>query len=1304
MHNIDSFENSESIAIIGMAGCFPGAGNCEELWSNLCLGIESITFFSESDLDPSIDNAILTHPDYVKARGTIDEVDKFDASFFKISPREAQMMDPQHRIFLEVAYQALENAGYAAHNYEGLIGVFGGTGFNTYFANNVAPNRNAMNIFGRHQTYIANGPDYLSTRVSYKLNLKGPSISLYTGCSLSLVAVCLAYDSLLNYNCDMALAGGINIECPQNSGYLYHEGEITSKDGHCRPFDARANGTVFSNGGGIVVLKRVQDALKDGDHIYAVIKGAGMNNDGSKKVSYTAPSVDGQAEVISMAHADAEIDPESISYVETHGTGTPVGDPIEIAALSKAFQTKTASKNHCAIGSIKANIGHLDAAAGVAGLIKTALMLYHKKIPPNINFQEINPAIDIANSPFYVNTDLMDWKNDKIPVRRAAVSSFGVGGTNAHVVLEEAPERRKSSDSRLTQLILASAKSPDSLAMMLKNLSTYFKDHPGLNLPDVAFTLQTGRSHLDYRIAVTCENINDAILGLENPATRKIKKVPVENSDRDVVFMFSGQGSQYPDMGLDLYKSEPVFAQSLDQCLEILGYYTSLDVRSMLYPGIDAPSTNDTETSSQLLNQTRITQPVLFSIEYALSKLWMSWGISPYALVGHSIGEYVAGCLSGVFTLEDALFIVAKRAEIMQEQPRGAMLAVFLSEDEIQGYLNDKISLAVINSPSICVLSGEEQAVEELMITLSSKEITHRRLYTTSHAFHSYMMDPVLEPFSEKLRKIKLHPPKIPFVSNLTGNWISDFQATDPDYWVKQLRSPVRFSDCIEVLAQNPNAVFLEVGPGNTLANLTKLHASIKENQGAFSSLHHPNDAKPDLTFILNTLGQLWQNGKNIDWRGFYGNEIRQKCPLPAYPFSGKSHWIFPPESGAAQASALCDSKTQNTEVKPAAYEIDHARSIERPAAIEADLESKLTDIWENVLGVEDIRLDDDFFDLGGSSLMAVQVFIHIEKIFSRKLPVSILYKAPTISKLSDVIRTVDRASNWSSLVEIQPAGTRSPLFLIHGAGGNVLIYRDLAHRLGNDQPVYGLQSQGLDGKTPFIKTVEAMAAHYITEIKTIQPKGPYMLGGYCMGGSVALEMAQQLAMQNEAVSFLALLETYNFSGIPVLSLMDNLYMNMQKVEFHLRNFGLLNNQDRLIFLKEKISVARDRKKVWMGNLQSKINSLFQNPNGHGYSLLSDLWESNDLAALSYTPKLYKGPVSHFLPLKEYAHHLGPGLDIREVLEGPVETHRMKVFPAGMLVEPFVGHLADIIQSCIAACMPHTTTPSHTKTVSQIYC
>lgn len=881
----------ETIAIIGMSGRFPGAGNIEKFWQNLCDGVESISFFSDETLlaTNGVDPALLDNPDFVKAKGIIEDVDLFDASFFDLSPREAEFIDPQHRLFLECAWEALENAGYDPHTYPGAIGVYAGSSLNTYLLNNITENQDAMNTVDWYQIMLSNDKDFLSTRVSYKLNLTGPSLNIQTACSTSLVAVQMACQSLLDYQCDMALAGGVSISFPHQDGYLYQEGMIFSPDGHCRAFDAAAGGIVVGEGVGLVALKRLSEALADGDHIYAVIKGSAINNDGSLKVGYTAPSVEGQAQVIATAQAIAGVDPATVTYVETHGTGTILGDPIEISALNSVFQAKTGQKGFCAIGSVKTNIGHLDTAAGIAGLIKTALALKHKLIPASLHFENPNPKINFADSPFYVNTKLTKWKTGPTP-RRAGVSAFGIGGTNAHVVLEEAPIPPKSSSGRTENLLLLSAKTSSALEKMTQNLAAHLKQHPHLNLTNVAYTLQVGRRAFAHRRMLVCHNAHDAVQAIETGDTQRILTSTRPARRGSVVFMFTGQGSQYVTMAQELYQLEPIFRRQVDFCATFLQPILGFDLRHILYP-----LPEHFETATQQLLQTAVTQLALFVIEYALAKLWQAWGIQPEAMIGHSIGEYVAACLAGVFSVEEALGLVATRGRLMQAQPGGSMLAVSMPEEQVKPYLGPHLSLAAVNGPAQCVVSGPKESINSLEAQLAAENITCRQLFT-SHAFHSEMMAPMLEPYLEQVKAVALKPPQIPFISNVTGTWITASQATSPDYWGQHLRQGVRFAAGVQTLLAEPDRIFLEIGPGNVLASLVRQQINPASPPPILSSLRHPQNDTTDRAFLLNTLGQLWLNGAAVNWEAFYGDKPGRRVPLPTYPFERQRYLIEPQE------------------------------------------------------------------------------------------------------------------------------------------------------------------------------------------------------------------------------------------------------------------------------------------------------------------------------------------------------------------------------------------------------------------------
>jgi amino acid adenylation domain-containing protein len=1002
----------DGVALIGMVGRFPGAKSVEELWNNLCGEVESITFFAEDEIDPSVDPELRHDSHYVRARGVIQDAETFDAAFFGISPREAEVMDPQMRVFLELAQEALENSGYTPENYQGLIGLYAGSGQNTYFERHICGRPEIINRLGAFQTMLANEKDFLTTRASYKLNLTGPSVSINTACSTSLVAVIQAVQNLLNDQCDIALAGGISITTPQNTGYLYQEGGMLSPDGHCRPFDARAQGTTFNSGAGIVVLKRLADALADGDRIYAVIKGTGINNDGADKVSFTAPSVEGQVGAIAMAQNNAGFHPETITYVETHGTATPLGDPIEIEALTQAFRLQTNANRFCAIGSIKSNVGHLVAAAGVAGLIKTALALYYKKIPPSLNFEAPNPEIDFEHSPFYVNTQLTAWQASDTP-RRAGVSSFGVGGTNAHVVLEEAPIVAPSGPSRPRQLLFLSAKTSTALEQATANLKAHLQQHSEVNLADVAYTLQEGRKAFNHRRFVVCQTVEEAISLLETPNPNRAGSRQTETRDPEIVFMFPGQGSQYANMGLSLYAREPVFQAAVDRCVEILKPLLGKDLREILYP-----ADQDDEIAAAALRQTVYTQPALFTIEYALAQLWQSWGVKPAAMIGHSIGEFVAACLAGVFSLEDGLKLVAARGRLMWELPGGSMLSVRLSAEGMQQRLSGDLAIAAINGPALCVVSGPTEAIANLQQELEAEEIVCRPLHT-SHAFHSPMMDPIIEPFAKLVRTIPLALPQIPFVSTVTTDWITDAQATDPLYWASHLRATVRFAEGVKTLWQQPSRVLLEVGPRTTAATLARQQAKDPKQQIAVSSLGSTTADDGEWATLLQAIGQLWLVGVSLDWPTFYTNEYRHRLPLPTYPFERQRYWIDPkpatrsvveaphPAVGQPVQAPIASSISTTQSIQPVETVMTKAHTSALVAARKQQLIPMLKVVFETTSGFDFSSADEvtTFLELGLDSLSLTQVALALKKKFKVKITFRhLLENYPNLDTLADFI------------------------------------------------------------------------------------------------------------------------------------------------------------------------------------------------------------------------------------------------------------------------------------------------------------
>ncbi len=912
------------LAIVGMACRFPGARNLDEFWANLIGGVESINRLSEEELlKAGIPAATLARPDYVKAAPVLDDPALFDAAFFGFSPAEAATMDPQHRLLLELSYNALEDAACDTKRFQGRVGVFAGSAMNTYFMNSGLDAKFAEDYI---PTLIFNDKDFLATRLSYKLGLRGPSLTVQTACSTSLVAIHLARQSLLDGETDMALAGAVSVRVPHRAGYFYDGAGVVSPDGHVRAFDAGANGTVFGSGGGVIVLKRLEDALAQGDQIYAVIRGSAVNNDGSTKAGYTAPSVDGQADVIVEALANADVDAESISFVEAHGSGTPVGDPIEVFALTKAFRNFTQRSGYCAIGSVKTNVGHLDAAAGMAGIIKTALALKHRRIPPTLHYTKPNPEINFPATPFFVNAETVEWKRGNSP-RRAGVMSTGMGGTNAHVVLEEAPAPVPAAESNEPRVLVLSAKTPAALDTLSISLADYLAS-PGSqsSLADVAHTLQTGRRTFSCRRYVVCRNKQEAADALKKPDAQKTASVAGESS-RPVIFLLPGVGDHYVGMGQELYGQYDVFRREVDRCAQILRPLLGLDIREILFPkdrpakkpeaarGIDLKQmlgrgTEKTpDAAAQKLDQTIYCHPALFTLEYALARLWMHWGVQPDKMIGHSMGEYVAACLAEVFSLEDALRLVATRAKLANELPQGAMLAVMLPEKELLPMLDGPLSISLMNGPNLSVVSGPAPAMADFQNRLKERDAIFRPV-RNAHAFHSRMMDPVVEPFISEIKRVRLNAPKIPFISNVTGTWITPAQACDPNYWADHVRRTARFSNALEQLWKIPDCLPLEVGPGRTLGVLAMQHPSRTAVKNAFtlSSLRHDYENESDPDFLLNTVGKLWLAGVEINWGNLDSRPNRRKISLPAYPFERQRYWI---ESSTIRQSAKNIPKTE---------------------------------------------------------------------------------------------------------------------------------------------------------------------------------------------------------------------------------------------------------------------------------------------------------------------------------------------------------------------------------------------------------
>jgi phthiocerol/phenolphthiocerol synthesis type-I polyketide synthase E len=974
------------IAVIGMAGRFPAAPGVSRFWENLRDGVEGIRRFTPDELRAAgVPDAVLADPSYVPAYGWLAEADHFDAAFFRYTPREAEITDPQHRLFLECAWSALEDAGYAPSRMDVAAGVYAGVCQSAYWIENLLSNRALLADGAAYDVMVGNDKDFFASRVAYKLGLRGPAVSVQTACSTSLVAVHTACRALLSGDCDLALAGGAAVHHVKPRGYVYREGAIHSPDGHCRAFDERAAGIVSGAGAGVVVLKRLDDALADGDCIRAVILGSAINNDGQAKMGFMAPGAEGQAAVITDALNFAAVDARSIGYVEAQGTATPIGDPVEVQALTRAFRGWTQDRQFCAIGSVKSSIGHLDHAAGVTGLIKAVLALENRTIPASLHFHRANPALQIEHSPFFVAASTTEWKADG--PRRAGVSAFGVGGTNAHVVLEEAPAPApRGGEPRPVQLLVLSAKSAEALDQAQRELADFLEAHPATALADAAFTLQTGRAEMEWRAAVPAATAEDAARALRS--ARGVRS----GTDRPVAFLFPDQDARHPRMAAGVYAGEPAFRDALDRCAAILRDDLGFDLRTVLYPADAA----DEGAAAERLGRTDVAQPATFAVEYALAQLWMGWGVCPAAMLGHGVGELVAACLAGVFSLEDALHLVAARGRLMQPLPAGAMLAVFLTEAELLPRLPKGVSLAAVNGPATCVVSGPAEAVRAFEEALRAEEVEVRPL-ESSHALHSGMMNPVMAPFRELVRRAAPRAPRLRYVSGLTGGWITPEAATDADYWARQLRQAVRFRDGVGTLLQAENGVLLEVGPGRTLRRLVPRAGS----HAVISSLPNPGDAHGDLRALLDAAGQAWAAGVAVDWRAFNEGRGGRRTPLPTYPFQRQRYYLeapaqivvaaapgsVPPEA-AASAPPAHDRPTLGT-----AY-----------VAPEGELQEAVAAVWREMLGIGRIGADDDFFELGGHSLLGTRVTARLRSTFGVEVPVDAVFRAPTVAGLAQVV------------------------------------------------------------------------------------------------------------------------------------------------------------------------------------------------------------------------------------------------------------------------------------------------------------
>ncbi len=997
----------DAVAVIGMAGRFPGAANLDQLWRNLCDGVESISFFSPEELGPGIDESLRHNPDYIRARGLIDGAELFDAAFFGINPLEAKVMDPQQRVFLELAQQALENAGYDPERCKERIGVFAGVGDNHYYTTNLLTQPDLLAMAGKLAVEYGNQKDYIALRTAYLLDLRGPAISVNTACSTTLLTVDQAYRSLLDHECDIALTGGVDITVPQKSGFLYQQGGTFTKDGHCRPFDAEATGTMFCDGAGVVILKRLADAVADGDTIYAVIRGTGKNNNGSRPASFLAPSIDGQVEAIALAQANADVSVESIGYIEAHGTGTPVGDPIEFGALRRVFESKTDRKQFCYIGSIKGNIGHPTNAAGVAGLIKAALVLDREQIPPTLHFKNANPKIEFASSPFLMADKLIPFPRGK-EIRRTAVSSFGFGGTNVHVILEEAPLPKAARPSRPLQLFTLSARTPGALHAYADALAEHLDRAAPEAFADAAYTFQTGRKQMAHRSFVVAADSVEAAQLLRHPNPLRCAGKRCDRRNPPVVFLFGGQGTQYVNMGLNLYRGEPLFRAVVDQCCESLKPHLGRDLRELLYP-----RSGDEETAKMSLEDTFFTQPSIFVIEYALARFWQSLGVEPALMAGHSIGEFVAATLANVWELNDALGLIALRGRLMQNLPRGAMMAVSSSADSIAKILPPRLQIASNNAPALCVVSGPEPDVNQFQKQLEEKTIVCRRLHT-SHAFHSAMMDPIVEPLREAVARINLRPPAKPIVSTVIGRALTGAETTDPAYWSRHSRATVEFSKAIQWANEQGYDLFLECGPRSTLCALTRQHFAVNHPCTAIPTFADTHENNAEWATVLFALGSLWQNGVPIDWDAFYANEERRRIPLPTYPFERQRYWVDP-ITPAAESFQRAPSTSVVAELSPAPAPPESPTGTSSTASRKDRFASRVLDLLVPLSGRErsEISTSATFMEQGFDSLSLTQIAFALGKEFSVKVSFSqLMNDFPNIDMLAahlDATQPADR-------------------------------------------------------------------------------------------------------------------------------------------------------------------------------------------------------------------------------------------------------------------------------------------------------
>ncbi|MFF3485351.1 type I polyketide synthase [Streptomyces sp. NPDC002701] len=1100
-----------AVAVIGMAGRFPGADDLDTFWDNLAAGRESVRPVTDEEfLAAGGDARDLDDPSLVRMASVVEGMDRFDAGFFGYSPAEAAVVDPQQRLLLETAYHALEDAGcLGGDRGDDRFGVYAGSGDSRYYPAHVYPRYAGQpgSVELVHAA-TANSLGTLATRVSYELGLTGPSVSLQTACSTALVAVHTACQDLLDFRCDTALAAAVSLNPSAALGYRHVPDGPFSPDGHCRAFAADAAGTSSGDGVGAVVLKRLEDALADGDPIRAVIRGSAVNNDGRRKVGFSAPSSAGQTEVVLAAQAQAEVDAGTIGLIEAHGTATKLGDPIEVSALTEAFRQSTRETGFCALGSVKTNIGHLGAAAGIAGLIKAVLALEHRQIPPSLHFERPNPLIDFASGPFRVPTALEDWPASDDHPRRAAVSAFGIGGTNAHVILEEAPPAapaapRPPEDGRRLVLPL-SARTAGALRGQADALADHLERRPELRLDDVAHSLRADRPALRHRLTVTAASRDEALDALR--AAAPATPPPPEDPAR-VAFLLPGGGTQYPGMGAELYRDHAVYRDTVDECARILRPALGADVRTALF---EDRRPDDTAAFLGLV----VT-------EYALARTLMEHGVRPDALIGHSLGEYTAACLAGVIDLEDMLPLVTERIRLISTAG-GATVGIAAPAEDIQPLLDDELSLAAVNGPSACTVAGHLDAVARFEAELTRRGVPFRRLRIPVAA-HSHVLDPVLPTFESHLRQVTLRPPRIPYVTNVTGTWVTDAQATSVPHWLDHTRNTVRFADGITALWERQHPVLVEIGPGDTLTKLATGRLA-DEAPVTVTTMRHAKAEASDGFVLAEALGRLWSAG--VDSALPPAPDSARRVPLPPYAFDRHRHWIdapgarTDPAAPAAPATAPAD-----TALAP------RPRLTTEHVPPRSAREQAVTRLWEETLGIGGIGVHDNFFDLGGDSMRAVLLAGRLRQAGVLDIPAADLLAAPSVAGILAASDEQDRGPEQAAstalgpLLPLRAEGTATPLFCVHPGAGVSWRYTGLLPHLGGDQPVYGIQAAGLDGTRPPAPDAAAMVGTYLDLLREVQPHGPYRLLGWSYGGFVAHAMACALQESGERVELLAMLD-----------------------------------------------------------------------------------------------------------------------------------------------------------------------------------